>query len=200
MKYSLQCKYSMINQVFLFVIKSLEKNYTFQWQVPNVDKPIWFLTNNNIIFKSELVNDLVQFSVVSSDQDINAQLVRTATTPILTFETEKQNIQIIYDFDQNPTYNKKIVALILSKVIQACNGGFLQTNEQYKELQGNIQKLLIDLNLIKVENNQTQVKKVIKRSNKKEVPEYDEFVTDDSRFIEMIKEKGLLEKEGKRIR
>ena len=41
---------------------------------------------------------------------------------------------------------------------------------------------------------------VVKRSNKKEVPEYDEFVNDDSRFIEMIKEKGLLEKEGKRIR
>lgn len=41
---------------------------------------------------------------------------------------------------------------------------------------------------------------VVKRSNKKEVKEYDEFVTDDSRFIEMIKEKGLLEKEGKRIR
>ena len=41
---------------------------------------------------------------------------------------------------------------------------------------------------------------VVKRSNKKEVPEYDEFVTDDSRFIEMIKEKGLLEKEGKRIK
>ena len=41
---------------------------------------------------------------------------------------------------------------------------------------------------------------IVKRSNKKEVPEYDEFVTDDSRFIEMIKEKGLLEKEGKRIR
>ncbi len=40
----------------------------------------------------------------------------------------------------------------------------------------------------------------VKRSNKKEVQEYDEFVTDDSRFIEMIKEKGLLEKEGKRIR
>ena len=40
----------------------------------------------------------------------------------------------------------------------------------------------------------------VKKSNKKEVPEYDEFVTDDSRFIEMIKEKGLLEKEGKRIR
>ena len=41
---------------------------------------------------------------------------------------------------------------------------------------------------------------IVKMSNKKEVPEYDEFVTDDSRFIEMIKEKGLLEKEGKRIR
>ena len=41
---------------------------------------------------------------------------------------------------------------------------------------------------------------VAKQSHKKEVPEYDEFVTDDSRFIEMIKEKGLLEKEGKRIR
>ena len=40
----------------------------------------------------------------------------------------------------------------------------------------------------------------VKRSNKKEVQEYDEFVTDDSRFIEMITEKGLLEKEGKRIR
>ena len=40
----------------------------------------------------------------------------------------------------------------------------------------------------------------VKRSNKKEVQEYDEFLTDDSRFIEMIKEKGLLEKEGKRIR
>ncbi len=40
----------------------------------------------------------------------------------------------------------------------------------------------------------------VKRSNKKEVQEYDEFITDDSRFIEMIKEKGLLEKEGKRIR
>lgn len=40
----------------------------------------------------------------------------------------------------------------------------------------------------------------VKRSNKKEVQEYDEFVTDDSRFIEMIKEKGLLEKEGKRIK
>ena len=40
---------------------------------------------------------------------------------------------------------------------------------------------------------------IVKRSNKKEVQEYDEFVTDDSRFIEMIKEKGLLEKEGKRI-
>ena len=41
---------------------------------------------------------------------------------------------------------------------------------------------------------------VVKRSNKKEVPEYDDFVTDDSRFIEVIKEKGLLEKEGKRIK
>ena len=41
---------------------------------------------------------------------------------------------------------------------------------------------------------------IVKMSNKKEVPEYDEFVTDDSRFIEMIKEKGLLEKEGKRIK
>lgn len=40
---------------------------------------------------------------------------------------------------------------------------------------------------------------VVKRSNKKEVTEYDDFVTDDTRFIEMIKEKGLLEKEGKRI-
>ena len=41
---------------------------------------------------------------------------------------------------------------------------------------------------------------VVKKSNKKEVPEYDEFVTDDKRFIEMIKKKGLIEKEGKRIR
>ncbi len=41
---------------------------------------------------------------------------------------------------------------------------------------------------------------IVKMSNRKEVPEYDEFVTDDTRFIEMIKEKGLLEKEGKRIR
>ena len=41
---------------------------------------------------------------------------------------------------------------------------------------------------------------IVKRSNKKEVQEYDEFVTDDSRFIEMIQEKGLLETEGKRIR
>ncbi|SFL80432.1 putative nucleotide binding protein [Methanobrevibacter olleyae] len=41
---------------------------------------------------------------------------------------------------------------------------------------------------------------IVKRSNKKEVLDYDEFIDDDSRFIEMIKEKGLIEKEGKRIR
>ncbi|WP_297980247.1 DUF655 domain-containing protein [uncultured Methanobrevibacter sp.] len=41
---------------------------------------------------------------------------------------------------------------------------------------------------------------VVKRSNKKETQELDQFEDDDSFFIEMLKKEGLIEKEGRKIR
>lgn len=171
MRYSLQCKYSMINQLFLFVIKSPDNSdYSFQWQIKNVDKPIWLLTNNNIVFKAELIDDLVQFSVVSSDEDIKAENIRTATVPILTFETDEQQLQIIYDFNQQPTYSKKIIAKILSQVIQACGGGFLESNQQYDVLQNNIEKVLLQNNMLQqeVKKEKTTKKRSVKKVETKE--------------------------------
>ena len=171
MRYSLQCKYSMINQLFLFVIKSRDNSdYSFQWQIKNVDKPIWLLTNNNIVFKAELIDDLVQFSVVSSDEDIKAETIRTATVPILTFETDEQQLQIIYDFNQQPTYSKKIIAKILSQVIQAYGGGFLESNQQYDVLQNNIEKVLLQNNMLQqeVKKEKTAKKRSVKKVETKE--------------------------------
>lgn len=171
MRYSLQCKYSMINQLFLFVIKSRDNSdYSFQWQIKNVDKPIWLLTNNNIVFKAELIDDLVQFSVVSSDVDIKAETIRTATVPILTFETDEQQLQIIYDFNQQPTYSKKIIAKILSQVIQAYGGGFLESNQQYDVLQNNIEKVLLQNNMLQqeVKKEKTAKKRSVKKVETKE--------------------------------
>lgn len=171
MRYSLQCKYSMINQLFLFVIKSRDNSdYSFQWQIKNVDKPIWLLTNNNIVFKAELIDDLVQFSVVSSDEDIKAENIRTATLPILTFETDEQQLQIIYDFNQQPTYSKKIIAKILSQVIQAYGGGFLESNQQYDVLQNNIEKVLLQNNMLQqeVKKEKNTKKRSVKKVETKE--------------------------------
>lgn len=159
MKYSLQCKYSMINQMFLFVLKSMDENvdYSFEWQIKSIDNPVWVLTNNNIVIKAETINDLVQFHVVSSDEKLHEKNIYTSTVPILTFETQQEDLEIIYDFLQMPSKSDKIVAEIISQVINAYGGGFLTEQSEYTLLENNIKDVLKKHELLKKEDEQIQI-------------------------------------------
>ena len=51
MKYSIQCRYSIVEETFMFLIRDAEtqNGYEFTWLLSNIDKPVYVLTNNNII-------------------------------------------------------------------------------------------------------------------------------------------------------
>lgn len=145
MKYTLQCRYSMIDETFMFVIKSVEQNeIVFSWLVGSIENPIYILTNNNIILKSELENDFVRFSVVKSEEDLKAENVILNNMPLFAFETSEENLQIIYDYDHIPTEKEIIVGKIINTFLVAGGGGFLETTEEYTELENNVLKVLED--------------------------------------------------------
>lgn len=199
MKYSLQCKYSMINQMFLFVIKSMQKDvdYSFEWRITNIDKPIWILTNNDIVFKAENINDLVYFSVYSSKQDLKQQQIKTARVPILSFETDKQNLEITYDFSKQPNKVDIIVAKILSKVIDSYGGGFLETQQEYQNLQKQICEVLINNGLVEQSQLQQTVKTEKKTRKKRSKKETTKTVQPKDQNVEKETVKEQNKEEGK---
>lgn len=144
MKYSIQCRYSIVEQTFMFLIRSTENSYEFTWLLSNIDKPVYVLTNNNIVIKAEMEDNFVMFSVAESEKPLNEQTVMTKTVPMMTFETDEQELEIIYDYDHIPNQKDKFVGSIIHNFLQVAGGGFLQNVEDYNYLQENIAKILDD--------------------------------------------------------
>lgn len=174
MKYSIQCRYSIVEQTFMFLIRSTENKYQFTWLISNVDKPIYVLTNNNIILKAEMEDGSVSFSVAQSEKPLNENVVMTKTIPILTFETDEQELEIIYDYDHLPNEKEKFVGKIVHEFLQIVGGGFLQTVDDYNQLENNISNILDDYVKLqtKTEVKTTQKKKrTVKKAEPTEVKE-----------------------------
>lgn len=144
MKYSIQCRYSIVEQTFMFLIRSTENSYEFTWLLSNIDKPVYVLTNNNIVIKAEMEDNFVMFSVAESEKPLNEQTVMTKTVPMMTFETDEQELEIIYDYDHIPNQKDKFVGAIIHNFLQVAGGGFLQNVEDYNYLQENIAEILDD--------------------------------------------------------
>lgn len=144
MKYSIQCRYSIVEQTFMFLIRSTENSYEFTWLLSNIDKPVYVLTNNNIVIKAETEDNFVMFSVAESEKPLNEQTVMTKTVPMMTFETDEQELEIIYDYDHIPNQKDKFVGAIIHNFLQVAGGGFLQNVEDYNYLQENIAEILDD--------------------------------------------------------
>jgi len=73
----------------MFLIRSTENSYEFTWLLSNIDKPVYVLTNNNIVIKAEMEDNFVMFSVAESEKPLNEQTVMTKTVPMMTFETDE---------------------------------------------------------------------------------------------------------------
>ena len=170
MKYSIQCRYSIVEETFMFLIRDAEtqNGYEFTWLLSNIDKPVYVLTNNNIVLKAEMEDNFVMFSVVESEKPLNEKLIMTKTVPMLVFETDEQQLEIVYDYDHLPTNKDKFVGRVVHEFLEVAGGGFLQNVEDYNKLENNISIILDEY-----ANNQTvaQPTKTTpkKRTVKKEV-------------------------------
>ena len=170
MKYSIQCRYSIVEETFMFLIRDAEtqNGYEFTWLLSNIDKPVYVLTNNNIVLKAEMEDNFVMFSVVESEKPLNEKLIMTKTVPMLVFETDEQQLEIVYDYDHSPTNKDKFVGRVVHEFLEVAGGGFLQNVEDYNKLENNISIILDEY-----ANNQTvaQPTKTTpkKRTTKKEV-------------------------------
>ena len=170
MKYSIQCRYSIVEETFMFLIRDAEtqNGYEFTWLLSNIDKPVYVLTNNNIVLKAEMEDNFVMFSVVESEKPLNEKLVMTKTVPMLVFETDERQLEIVYDYDHAPTNKDKFVGRVVHEFLEVAGGGFLQNVEDYNKLENNISVILDEY-----ANNKgdVQIAKSIpkKRTTKKEV-------------------------------
>lgn len=165
MKYSIQCRYSIVEQTFMFLIRSTENSYEFTWLLSNIDKPVYVLTNNNIVIKAEMEDNFVMFSVAESEKPLNEQTVMTKTVPMMTFETDEQELEIIYDYDHIPNQKDKFVGAIIHNFLQVAGGGFLQNVEDYNYLQENIAKILDDYaKVIAQPKNETPKKRMTRKT------------------------------------
>ena len=170
MKYSIQCRYSIVEETFMFLIRDAEtqNGYEFTWLLSNIDKPVYVLTNNNIVLKAEMEDNFVMFSVAESEKPLNEKLVMTKTVPMLVFETDEQQLEIVYDYDHAPTNKDKFVGRVVHEFLEVAGGGFLQNVEDYNKLENNISVILDEY-----ANNKgdVQIAKSIpkKRTTKKEV-------------------------------
>ena len=144
MKYSIQCRYSIVEETFMFLIRDAEtqNGYEFTWLLSNIDKPVYVLTNNNIILKAEMEDNFVMFSVAESEKPLNEKLIMTKTVPMLVFETDEQQLEIVYDYDHLPTNKDKFVGRVVHEFLEAAGGGFLQNVEDYNKLENNISIIL----------------------------------------------------------
>lgn len=143
MKYSIQCRYSMIEELYKFVIKSPDNNeYEYNWLVEKVDKPTFLLTNANIVIKAELLDEVVSFSIIESKQKCNEKIIQTSTVPLMVFDADIDNLEIIYDYDHNPSEKEKIIGKIINKFLVIAGGGFLETQEEYHNLEADIMDVL----------------------------------------------------------
>ena len=144
MKYSIQCRYSIVEETFMFLIRDAEtqNGYEFTWLLSNIDKPVYVLTNNNIVLKAEMEDNFVMFSVVESEKPLNEKLVMTKTVPMLVFETDERQLEIVYDYDHAPTNKDKFVGRVVHEFLEVAGGGFLQNVEDYNKLENNISVIL----------------------------------------------------------
>lgn len=144
MKYSIQCRYSIVEETFMFLIRDAERQngYEFTWLLSNIDKPVYVLTNNNIVLKAEMEDNFVMFSVVESEKPLNEKLVMTKTVPMLVFETDERQLEIVYDYDHAPTNKDKFVGRVVHEFLEVAGGGFLQNVEDYNKLENNISVIL----------------------------------------------------------
>ena len=154
MVYSIQCRYSMVQEVFKFIIKSTTTEYEYSWLVEKVDKPLYLQTNTDIIIKSELFNESVTFSIADSKHDCKEKVTNTITVPIMTFESDNEELEIIYDFNHLPNEKERIVGKIINRFLQIAGGGFLDGQDEYQELENNISVIIDEaLNTLSAQKN-----------------------------------------------
>lgn len=170
MKYSIQCRYSIVEETFMFLIRDAEtqNGYEFTWLLSNIDKPVYVLTNNNIVLKAEMEDNFVMFSVVESEKPLNEKLVMTKTVPMLVFETDERQLEIVYDYDHTPTNKDKFVGRVVHEFLEVAGGGFLQNVEDYNKLENNI-SVILDEYANNKGDAQTTKSTPKKRTTKKEV-------------------------------
>lgn len=196
MKYSIQCRYSIVEETFMFLIRDAEtqNGYEFTWLLSNIDKPVYVLTNNNIVLKAEMEDNFVMFSVVESEKPLNENLVMTKTVPMLVFETDERQLEIVYDYDHIPTNRDKFVGRVVHEFLEVAGGGFLQNVEDYNKLEKNISVILDEY-----ANNKSDVQptKTIpkKRTVKKEVAKEQNKTTEQT--TEEIKAKTTVKRTRK---
>lgn len=143
MKYSLQCRYSMVDETFVFVFKNVANNQVvFSWLVGNIEDPIYVLTNNNMIIKSQLKNDFVQFEIVSSKENNKGKNTYINNMPVFVFESNDEDINVLYDYDHIPNDKQILVGKIINQFLLVGGGGFLETTEEYTELENNVLAIL----------------------------------------------------------
>lgn len=174
MKYSIQCRYSIVEQTFMFIIHSAEEmnQYEFTWLISNIDKPVYILTNNDIVLKAEMEDNFVMFSVAQSSKPLNEKIVMTKTVPMLVFDTDEENLQIIYDYNHIPNRKDKFVGKIIHEFLDVAGGGFLQSVQDYNYLEEDISDILDDyvrVNKEKKEENIKQSKKSTEVNKNKEI-------------------------------
>ena len=98
----------------------------------------------------------------------------TKTVPILVFETDQSNLEIIYDYDHIPNDKDKFVGKIIHEFLQVAGGGFLDSVQDYTNLENNISNILNqhETFLTKQANEKntekTVAKKQVKTKNNKE--------------------------------
>ena len=196
MKYSIQCRYSIVEETFMFLIRDAEtqNGYEFTWLLSNIDKPVYVLTNNDIVLKAEMEDNFVMFSVVESEKPLNENLVMTKTVPMLVFETDERQLEIVYDYDHIPTNRDKFVGRVVHEFLEVAGGGFLQNVEDYNKLEKNISVILDEY-----ANNKSDVQptKTIpkKRTVKKEVAKEQNKTTEQT--TEEIKAKTTVKRTRK---
>lgn len=193
MKYSIQCRYSIVEQTFMFLIRSTENQYEFTWLLSNIDKPVYVLTNNNIVLKAEMEDNFVMFSVAESEKPLNEQIVMTKTVPMMTFETDEENLQIVYDYDHIPTLKDKFIGKVIHEFLEVAGGGFLENVEDYNYLENNIAIILDDYsNVVNKPKTTTEKKRTTKTAKTAK-----ENTDDNVKNTEEIKAKTTVKKTRK---
>lgn len=141
MKYELKSVYLEDEEIFAFELINKYTEEYFEWTVNDVKAERFLLFSNKMIVKitfDEKTENFIYELVRGNGTDLKEKLIKSTPTNIFEFESEDEEITILYDFYKFPDEVHEIAGMIMGEILLYNDGGFFEKEEDYDEMEERI--------------------------------------------------------------